>query len=286
LWAVAAVLIIIIAAGAAGSSDDDSEPAASQTTAVEQSDPAEEPSEEPSEEPKATKKETEKPKPKPEPEPEPKPKPEEPRGQLGPVVAVLAVVDGDTVTVDYKGETTLRLIGIATPETVSPSVPDECYGPQASVEAHDLLDGEKVSLDFDGTQGRRDRYGRTLAYLTLPNGKDFGSTMIRKGYAIEYTYDAAYRHQADYQAAERKAKSADRGLWPKCGGADKPLHQPPKPDKKPDGGGGNNCASGYSPCLPPPGPDLNCPDVDGPIKVTGSDPYELDADGDGIACET
>jgi hypothetical protein len=50
---------------------------------------------------------------------------------------------------------------------------------------------------------------------------------------------------------------------------------------------------GYSPCLPP-GPDVDCAGgtgdgpryVDGPVTVTGSDPYDLDGDGDGVGCET
>ena len=55
-----------------------------------------------------------------------------------------------------------------------------------------------------------------------------------------------------------------------------------------DGGGGDDgeaCAPGYSPCVPPPPPDLDCADLDGPIYVTGSDPHHLDADGDGVGCE-
>lgn len=47
------------------------------------------------------------------------------------------------------------------------------------------------------------------------------------------------------------------------------------------------CKPGYSPCLPVV-TDLNCgdiPDSKKPITVTGSDPYNLDRDGDGIACE-
>lgn len=51
-------------------------------------------------------------------------------------------------------------------------------------------------------------------------------------------------------------------------------------------GGGGACAPGYDPCIPPYPPDVNCPDVDGPIYVTGSDPHGLDADGDGVACES
>jgi hypothetical protein len=55
-----------------------------------------------------------------------------------------------------------------------------------------------------------------------------------------------------------------------------------------DGGTGatGSCAPGYSPCVPPPPPDLDCADLDGPIRVTGSDPHNLDGDGDGWGCES
>jgi len=49
----------------------------------------------------------------------------------------------------------------------------------------------------------------------------------------------------------------------------------------------SSCEPGYSPCLPVTG-DLNCDDVAAdkkPVKVTGSDPYGLDRDGDGMGCE-
>ena len=48
-----------------------------------------------------------------------------------------------------------------------------------------------------------------------------------------------------------------------------------------------NCHPSYSPCLPITG-DLNCGDLAGgqkPVTVTGSDPYGLDADDDGVGCE-
>ena len=50
---------------------------------------------------------------------------------------------------------------------------------------------------------------------------------------------------------------------------------------------GSGCQPGYSPCLPRVA-DLNCDDIPEskkPITVTGSDPYRLDGDGDGVACE-
>ncbi len=54
------------------------------------------------------------------------------------------------------------------------------------------------------------------------------------------------------------------------------------------GGGGGNCHASYDPCLPIVG-DLDCPDVramgKAPVSVSGSDPYRLDADNDGLGCE-
>ena len=49
----------------------------------------------------------------------------------------------------------------------------------------------------------------------------------------------------------------------------------------------NDCDSSYPDfCIPPPPPNLNCPDI--PQKrftVTGSDPHGFDRDNDGVGCE-
>jgi len=52
-----------------------------------------------------------------------------------------------------------------------------------------------------------------------------------------------------------------------------------------------NCTAGYDPCLAP-ASDYDCaggsgdgPAYTGYVVVTGADPYDLDADGDGVACE-
>lgn len=53
----------------------------------------------------------------------------------------------------------------------------------------------------------------------------------------------------------------------------------------------SSCTPGYDPCLTPMS-DYDCaggsgdgPGYTGTVRVTGSDPYQLDNDGDGIACE-
>jgi len=56
---------------------------------------------------------------------------------------------------------------------------------------------------------------------------------------------------------------------------------------------GGGCTPGYDPCVPV-ASDVDCAGgsgdgpayVDGPISVTGSDPYGLDSDGDGVGCQS
>jgi hypothetical protein len=45
------------------------------------------------------------------------------------------------------------------------------------------------------------------------------------------------------------------------------------------------CEPGYDPCVPSYPPDVDCPQVGGPVDVTGPDPHGLDADDDGVGCE-
>lgn len=55
-----------------------------------------------------------------------------------------------------------------------------------------------------------------------------------------------------------------------------------------------DCDPNYSgACLKPDSPDYDCaggsgdgPDYTGPVQVVGDDPYDLDRDGDGFACES
>lgn len=46
-----------------------------------------------------------------------------------------------------------------------------------------------------------------------------------------------------------------------------------------------SCDPNYSGCVPRYPPDVNCPQVNGPVQVRGDDPHGLDRDGDGVACE-
>jgi len=128
------------------------------------------------------------------------------------------VVDGDTVVLADREGTRVRLIGIDTPEVVSPERPAECWGEEASQAAERLLEGERVEVRLDPSQGRYDDYGRTLAYLELPQVGDVGLTLVRAGHAEEYTFDEAYLLHDAYRRAEAEAQDDRRGLWGGCRG--------------------------------------------------------------------
>ncbi|MBQ5439800.1 MAG: thermonuclease family protein, partial [Clostridia bacterium] len=80
---------------------------------------------------------------------------------------VVKVVDGDTIKLDIDGETTtVRLIGIDTPESVHPdqtkNVPE---GKLASEHTKDLLGKSDVFIEYG--EEPYDRYGRVLAYVYI-----------------------------------------------------------------------------------------------------------------------
>ena len=119
----------------------------------------------------------------------------------------------------------------------------------------------------------RDRYGRLLRYVNVGD-VDAGLRLIKNGLAIA-RYDSrdgyGYHQREPVYIAADKAKANI-----KC--------TPPAPAPAP-AAQGSACAPGYSPCIPPYPPDVDCADVNGPIQVSGTDPHGLDADGDGVACE-
>ncbi len=127
---------------------------------------------------------------------------------------VSSVVDGDTLKISRAGKVeTIRVIGIDTPETVHPTKAVQCFGKEASARAKYLLENKMVEVVYDESQGKQDKYGRILAYIILPDGRDFGELMLSEGYANEYTYDQKYDKQAKYKQAEKFAQENKLGLW-------------------------------------------------------------------------
>ncbi|WP_226346893.1 thermonuclease family protein [Agilicoccus flavus] len=132
---------------------------------------------------------------------------EAPEGGLVPVVGV---VDGDTIKVRVDGRTErVRVIGIDTPELAG----DECFAQEAASRMQSLAQSRSVRLSADPTQDDRDRYGRLLRHVILADGRSAARVLIGEGFGREYTYDAAYRGQAEHRRAQESARAAGRGVW-------------------------------------------------------------------------
>jgi len=127
---------------------------------------------------------------------------------------VSRVVDGDTIDVFMFGENKrIRIIGINTPEAVDPRREVECFGPEASNYAKELLKNKYVRLEIDNSQDNKDKYGRLLRHIILSDGRNFAELMVAGGYAREYTYRKASKYQKEYILAESEAKSSKLGMW-------------------------------------------------------------------------
>ena len=131
---------------------------------------------------------------------------------------VTSVIDGDTFQADISGKViTVRVLGINTPETVDPRKPVECYGPEASKEAKELLTGRKVRLESNPGREALDIYHRYLLYVYRDDGLFYNEFMIKNGFAHEYTFNnEPYQFQAEFRKTEETAKSEGFGLWKAC----------------------------------------------------------------------
>lgn len=125
-------------------------------------------------------------------------------------------VDGDTIVVGMNGhEEKVRLIGVDTPETHKPDTPVQCYGPEAAAYTKRTIGRQPVQLQADPLSTDRDRYGRLLRYVYLPDGTNVNEKLVREGYGFYYPY-FPFTKSEEFSAAERIAMAGHRGLWEHC----------------------------------------------------------------------
>lgn len=137
-------------------------------------------------------------------------------GVEGERALVTKVVDGDTIVVNDKS--TVRFVGVDTPETVDPRRPVGCFGKEASDETKKLLTGKIVILQKDISE--TDKYGRLLRFIYLPleDGQMLfvNDYLVREGFAKVKTYRPDVKFESRFLEAENMAKTANKGLWGKC----------------------------------------------------------------------
>lgn len=139
---------------------------------------------------------------------------------------VKSIRDGDTINVVHDNKVEhLRLIGIDAPESTPNKRAKEraersqCemaavihLGLQARNRIAELIpSGTQIRLEFDVE--KRDRFGRLLAYVWLPDGRMANLEMVKSGYAYPMTVPPNLRYRATFMAAFEEARIAQRGLW-------------------------------------------------------------------------
>ena len=196
------------------------------------------------------------------------------------IYSVVKVIDGDTIKLE-NGEV-VRYIGIDTPETVHPSEPVQCFGKEASDKNEELVEGKLVKLEKDITD--KDKYGRLLRYVWV--GDLFvNDYLTRQGYAYAYTYPPDVKYSEQFVQAQQEARENNRGLWAGCSGQEVVEETPTSPAETTPPEGEIICSHNA----------YNCPDFSTHAEAQGvfehcggvsNDIHRLDADKDGLACES
>lgn len=135
------------------------------------------------------------------------------------------VIDGDTFKVcpdadnkcSRKGQMSIRLKGLECPESSQracnkkPEADCSDYIPQgkkAKKVAIKTLKNRTVTLQPTGNNGHFESggYNRPLAYVKMPNGSDYGLTMIERGLCYDFSHRYPHDRAEQYKAAQRRAK--------------------------------------------------------------------------------
>jgi len=114
---------------------------------------------------------------------------------------VVAIKDGDTIELLRNGQTiTVRLYGVDSPEKT------QDFGQRAKQFTSDLAFGKTVRL----IEHNKDRYGRTVGTIILPDGRNLNEELVSNGFAWHYKDYSKDVKLANLEADARRFK---RGLW-------------------------------------------------------------------------
>jgi endonuclease YncB( thermonuclease family) len=115
---------------------------------------------------------------------------------------VVAVSDGDTIEVQTADSSIIRvrLHGVDAPEKA------QAFGKKAKQLTSDLVFDQKVVVRV----AVRDRYGRVVGEVFLPDGRSLNRELLAAGLAWWYR---DYSRDETLASLEASARAARRGLW-------------------------------------------------------------------------
>jgi micrococcal nuclease len=144
----------------------------------------------------------------------------------GEKAVVKKIFDGDTIAVISCGKyVKVRLIGIDTPENREneKTLRDSgrsgkdvkiiiSQGKQATAFVKSVLrKGDTITLEFDIE--KHDKYGRTLAYVYLSDGRMLNDIIISSGYASPLTIAPNTKYKNRFLQSFQTARDKKIGLW-------------------------------------------------------------------------
>ncbi len=115
---------------------------------------------------------------------------------------VVRILDSDTIEVLHnQRHERIRLKGIDCPEI------GQAYGKRAKQATSDLVFDKNVTLETHG----KDKYGRTTADVTLPDGINVNHRLVKDGWCWWYRKYAPL--STELEQLEKSAREAKKGLW-------------------------------------------------------------------------
>ena len=129
---------------------------------------------------------------------------------------VVRVKDGDTYVLRINGEdTTVRLIGVDTPESVAPSEYSKENTSEGSliseIVKQKIQPGDTLYVEYDVV--KTDKYGRTLAYLYFENGLMIQDWLIQNGYAQVMTVQPNSKYAEKFAELQHTEAENKVGMW-------------------------------------------------------------------------
>ena len=142
---------------------------------------------------------------------------------------VVKIVDGDTVHVrpvvfvdDKTKEKIIRIIAVNTLEKTATNSKEKCFADLATDFTKSNLLNKNVKLFADNTQPALDKYGRTLAYVSIPDYKEneingdtvtFNDSLMRSGLAKTYKAKPPAINYAKYENIRKESEKNKIGIW-------------------------------------------------------------------------
>lgn len=159
------------------------------------------------------------------------------------------------------------------PEEVSAALRDEAEGKQTEEETHELVSAETRATELQEKASKLSAdqsAARTALGGVRRRLHQAERELVRaQGDVRSYTRRLAALTAREAREAEKRAEIEAEEL------EEEELEPEP-----------SGCDPNYTGCVPNTGYDVDCAEVSGPVEVIGVDVYGLDADNDGIGCES